>query len=144
VLSPRSDRPGVPTPQSRKLGLKSGSAVELVDAPEDFALVDLPPGCTVERLSSAQMRRRRPAATAEVTLGFVRDRADLEALADAISLRGGVASLWLCWPRRAGGHESDLTDELVRAAGLSLGLVDTKVAAINEHWSGLRFSPRRS
>lgn len=82
---------------------------------------------------------------ADLTLAFVRDRGELDALVRAITAyRRGLAPLWLCWPRRAGGHESDLTDSIVRAAGLSLGLVDTKVAALNEDWSALRFSTRRA
>jgi hypothetical protein len=44
--------------------------------------------------------------------------------------------LWIAWPRRAGGHESDITDNLIRIEILEMGLVDTKVAAIDEHWSG--------
>jgi len=52
--------------------------------------------------------------------------------------------LWICWPRRAGGHKSDLTDGDVRRAGLALGLVDNKVAAVDADWSGLRFVRRRA
>jgi hypothetical protein len=125
--------------------LKSGCVVVLLCAPEDFTLEDPPAGCLVERWNSAPTPRERRAAPADVTLGFAHDRAELEALLRAIARDSRtVAPLWLCWPRRAGGHESDLTDELVRAAGLSLGLVDTKVAAVDENWSGLRFSTRGS
>jgi hypothetical protein len=52
-------------------------------------------------------------------------------------------SLWLAWPRRAGGHESDITDNLVREAALPLGLVDVKVAALDHDWSSLRFVWRK-
>ena len=48
-------------------------------------------------------------------------------------------ALWVAWPRRAAGHQSDLTDTVVRREGLALGVVDVKVAAIDEDWSGLRF-----
>jgi hypothetical protein len=97
----------------------------------------------VERRNSAQLRRRDPKTSADVTLAFVRDRGGLDDFVRAIATRSSrVAPLWLCWPRRAGGHESDLTDDVVRAAGLSLGLVDTKVAAVDRDWSGLRFSKR--
>ena len=47
-------------------------------------------------------------------------------------------AIWAAWPRRAGGHASDITDNVVRGYALDLGLVDVKVAAIDEDWSGLR------
>jgi len=46
--------------------------------------------------------------------------------------------VWAAWPRRAGGHDSDITDNVVRRHALGLGLVDVKVAAIDEDWSGVR------
>ena len=46
--------------------------------------------------------------------------------------------MWALWPRRAGGHDSDITDSVVRGYALDLGLVDVKVAAVDEDWSGLR------
>ena len=49
-----------------------------------------------------------------------------------------AGALWAAWPRRAAGHDSDITDNVVRACALDLGLVDVKVAAIDEDWSGLR------
>ena len=54
-----------------------------------------------------------------------------------------AASLWLAWPRRAGGHHSDLTDQLLRDVLLPFGLVDVKVAALDHDWSGLKFVWRR-
>jgi hypothetical protein len=47
-------------------------------------------------------------------------------------------ALWVAWPRRAGGHDSDITDREIRALALPLGLVDVKVAALDQDWSGLR------
>ena len=52
-------------------------------------------------------------------------------------------ALWVAWPRRAAGHESDITDVIVRESALPLGIVDVKVAAIDEDWSGLRFVWRK-
>ncbi len=49
-----------------------------------------------------------------------------------------AGALWAAWPRRAAGHASDITDNVVRAHALDLGLVDVKVAAIDQDWSGLR------
>ena len=59
----------------------------------------------------------------------------LPALAERIFPAGAV---WVAWPRRAGGHTSDITDNVVRGHALPIGLVDVKVAAINDDWSGLR------
>jgi hypothetical protein len=131
--------------QSRKLGLKDESVVALIDAPTEFQLADPPPGCTVERVRSTHKRELARVRRADVAIAFARSRHDLSDLADALaSYSSSLAPLWLCWPRRAGRHISDLSDELVRAAGLSLGLVDTKVAALDADWSSLRFSSRRT
>ena len=88
-------------------------------------------------------RSRRPAG-ADVTIAFYRQLSRLQAdAADLVAALGPESSLWLAWPRRAGGHESDITDTEVRAALLPTGLVDTKVAALDEDWSGLKFVWRK-
>jgi hypothetical protein len=113
----------------RKIGIKAGQRVLLCGAPGDWELDDLPPGVTVTR----------SAATADVVLAFFRSAGDLAAeigaLASAIMPAG---SLWVAWPRRAAGHTSDITDNVVRATVLPLGLVDVKVAALGQDWSGLK------
>jgi hypothetical protein len=55
-----------------------------------------------------------------------------------------AGALWIAWPRRAGGHDSDITENLIRERALPLGVVDVKVAAIDEDWSGLRLVWRLS
>jgi hypothetical protein len=62
---------------------------------------------------------------------------------DVSAVLGPEDSLWLVWPRRAAGHVSDVTDGLVREVVLRTGLVDVKVAAVGEDWSGLRFVWRK-
>jgi hypothetical protein len=57
--------------------------------------------------------------------------------------RGANGQIWLAWPKRSSGIASDLDDSVVRAIGLATGLVDNKVCAIDETWSGLRFVARR-
>lgn len=87
--------------------------------------------------------KRRLGTGADVVLLFVRAAAEL---GDVHELEGHLRdtdALWVLWPRRAAGHESDVTDELVRAAVLPTGLVDVKVAAVGEDWSGLRFVWRK-
>ena len=78
-------------------------------------------------------------APADVIVAFFARAAEigarLPALAERIYPAGAV---WAAWPRRAGGHTSDITDDVVREHALALGLVDVKVAAIDDDWSGLR------
>ena len=65
---------------------------------------------------------------------------DISSLAGAITTDG---SLWIAWPRKAAGYQSDLTDNVVRAAALALGLVDAKVAALDTNWSALKMVWRK-
>ena len=121
------------TPLVRKLGIKPDSRVGLIAAPEDFerALGELPPGVVI---------RRRAVGSLEVIVAFAVWRAELERrlprLRDALVPAGG---LWIAWPKRTSGLASDLSDGVVREVGLAAGLVDNKVCAIDETWSGLRF-----
>ena len=85
------------------------------------------------------MSRRRSSVPSDVVIAFFTELGQLEddigALATSINTKG---SLWIAWPRRAGGHTSDITDNAVRAAALALGLVDVKVAALDDDWSALK------
>lgn len=125
------------TPLARKLGVKAGGRVLLVDAPPGWLIPDPPPGVSqMQVMPPVQPSRdRRP----DVVVAFFREAAELERavqpLGAAIFPDGMV---WIAWPRRAGGHQSDITEDLIRSLALPLGLVDTKVAAIDEDWSGLR------
>lgn len=118
------------TPQARKLGLKPGLRVTLVDAPPGWALDDPP---AIELVDDGP---------ADVLLAFVRSAADLDPAAWGARIFPDGA-LWVLWPRRAAGHVSDITDNTVRAAVLPLGLVDVKVAAVDDDWSGLKIVWRR-
>ena len=84
--------------------------------------------------------RRRAAGECDVIVAFFQRRAALErrlpALRRALDVDGG---LWIAWPKRASGVATDLGDGPVRELGLAAGLVDNKVCAIDETWSGLRF-----
>jgi len=123
------------TPLARKLGIRPGDLVALVGAPRGWTVPDLPEGARV---------RRTLGAGAEVVIAFVRRAADLEAVVGNVAaVLGPEEALWLLWPRRAGGHDSDVTDNLLREVVLPTGLVDVKVAAVGEDWSGLRFVWRR-
>ncbi|HLN43285.1 MAG TPA: DUF3052 domain-containing protein [Acidimicrobiales bacterium] len=123
------------TPLARKLGIRPGDLVALVGAPRGWTVPDLPQGARV---------RRTLGAGAEVVIAFVRRAANLEAVVgNAAAVLGPEEALWLLWPRRAGGHDSDVTENLLREVVLPTGLVDVKVAAVGEDWSGLRFVWRR-
>lgn len=81
---------------------------------------------------------------ADVVIAFAREAAEvtplLEGFEDDVFPAG---ALWIAWPRRAGGHTSDITDAVVREAALARRLVDVKVAAIDSDWSGLKLVWRK-
>lgn len=117
------------TPQARKLGLKPGSRVRIDQPPDGWAL-DQPPDLLVVAEPEA----------ADLIVSFFRTAAELPdrlpALAEAIYPHG---ALWVAWPRRAAGHRSDITENLLREHALPLGIVDVKVAALDSDWSALKF-----
>lgn len=127
------------TPLARKLGLKENHRVLLVGAPDGWTVEDLPAGVRVERTGVRGTPAARRVEGADVVVAFFREGAAMDATVPALAprLRPG-ATLWVAWPRRAAGHSSDITDNAVRAVALPLGLVDVKVAALGEDWSGLR------
>jgi hypothetical protein len=114
------------TPQVRKLGIKPGMRVGFVDAPGGWQLADPPPF------------DEAAGGPADVLIWFVRAAADLGAAAALGERIFPDGALWIAWPRRAAGHTSDVTENGIRDAVLPLGLVDVKVAAIDEDWSGLK------
>ena len=116
-------------PQAAKLGLRPGQRVHLHHPPPGWYLADPPDG-----LADAG-----PDGPADLIISFFSAAADIPA--ELGRLAGRVypdGALWVAWPRRAGGHRSDITDSVVRREALSIGLVDVKVAAIDDDWSGLR------
>jgi hypothetical protein len=121
------------TPLVRKLGVKPEARLGLIGAAGEFdeTLGELPPG--------VQVRRRLGGRPFDVIVAFYKRRAELErrlpALAGALDPAGG---LWIAWPKRASGVVTDVTEDVVRRLGLATGLVDNKVCAIDETWSGLR------
>ncbi len=120
------------TPLPKKLGIKEGSTIAFSGAPPEFAtaLGELPGAVTV---------KRRLAGPLDVAVAFFTRRAELErrlaTLRRAIHPDGG---LWIAWPKRSSGVATDLTEDVVRELALAGGLVDNKVCAIDETWSGLR------
>ncbi len=116
------------TPQARKLGLKPGMRVRLDGAPVGWRLEGPPP-----------LEPVAPGKPADLILLFLREAAGIERrLRECGELIRPAGMLWVAWPRKAAGHVSDLGDTVIRDSALPLGLVDTKVAAIDEDWSGLK------
>ena len=121
------------TPLPKKLGIKPDARVLLVSAPDGFdeTLGALPEGVRL---------LRRTASSLDVVVLFSHREADLRRrlpkLADALA---PAAGLWLAWPKKASKVPTDLSFDVVQAAGLGLGLVDNKVCAVDEVYSGLRF-----
>jgi len=122
------------TPLAKKLLIKPGTVVALVGAPEGFeaTLGELPPGAALRR-----GRRGKP----QQALWFVRTRRELER--DMERMAAFVPNgLWIAWPKGSSGVATDVHREAVREAGLAAGMVDHKVCAIDDTWSGLRFVRR--
>jgi len=120
---------------AQKLGIEAASTVAVVDPPRDFLAVlgDLPAG--VEFAED----ERAPAA---LTLCFVQDLPSLQARMSELRPRARTSKLWFCW-RKGKSAASGLSDNSIRATGISLGLVDYKVCSLNLVWSGMLFAPRR-
>ena len=119
-MSPTAGYSGTPLP--KKLGIKDDSRLLVLGGPQGLGLPDLPSG-----------------PPNDVVLSFHTARADLEravpTLIAALDVDGG---LWICWPKKASKVPTDITEDTVREVFLPLGLVDNKVCAIDDLWSGLR------
>ncbi len=124
------------TPLYRKLGIKEDARLALLAAPHGFdeVLAPLPDGVTI-------LRRLGP--DLDVAVLFVTERRELERrfapVAAAIQPAG---ALWVAWPKKVSGMASDLKEQTVMEVGLATGMVDNKVCAVDDVWSGLRFVVR--
>jgi len=131
-VPPTSVPPGYSlTPLAKKLGIREGSTVALVGAPREFTIPHLPPGVAIRRSARGQ---------SDVTLWFVKSAVELGKRIGEMALRADKGALWICWPKLASGVSSDVTESSVRTAALASGLVDFKIGAIDQTWSGLRFA----
>lgn len=121
------------TPLIRKLGIREGFRAAFVNAPKDFDK-DLGP------LPASVHLLRRPARPMDFVLLFTKSAAALEKdFARIAGLLSPSGMIWVAWPKKASGVVTDLSDNNVRQIGLSAGLVDVKVCAVNDVWSGLKF-----
>ena len=125
------------TPLVRKLGYKAGMRVLHTGAPEGFAdlLGALPDAITV---------LERPADDLDLAMLFVTQRRELErGLATLHPKLQPAGMIWVAWPKRASKLPTDVTEDVVRDVALPRGLVDVKVCAIDEVWSGLKLVIRK-
>src|SRR5471030_1088908 len=119
------------TPLWKKLGVRVGERLLLLGAPRGWEIAELPEGVSTTRRSL-----KAPGdAPAETIIAFV---AALASLQETIAMLGPRVfpdgAIWVAWPRRAGGHESGVRERDIRDIALPLGLVDVKVAALDEDW----------
>jgi len=124
------------TPLARKLGIGAGTKVFVQGAPHPYKemIAPVPEGVTVSR----------NAGTAAVIHCFVTRRADLERnLQQVRKTMMSDAAVWISWPKKASKVVTDITEDIVREVCLPLGLVDIKVCAVDETWSGLKLMIRR-
>ena len=121
-------------PLAEKLGIRPGTSLLVLNAPEGFQVEGLPSGVRIAHATRG---------TADVILAFFTRRADLTRRVERLRrLMGPASGLWIAWPKRSSGVETDLTEDVVREIALENGLVDNKVCAIDDTWSGLRLVVR--
>jgi hypothetical protein len=122
------------TPLVKKLGFKPGFRVAFVNAPDEFAgeLSELP--------QDTQILRGILRSPLDLVILFVNSQKAMKTqfpnLAKKLANNG---TLWVSWPKKSSGVVTDLSENIIRDIGLAAGLVDVKVCAVNEVWSGLKF-----
>lgn len=124
-------------PLAKKLAITRDQITRLVSAPDDFETIigALPPGAVLTR---------RPLRSPDLTIWFVKSRAELARKIPGKAKATGHGRLWIAWPKKTIRTTTDLSQTLVRQAGLSNGLVDYKICSINETWSALLFARRHA
>ena len=125
------------TPLTTKLGLKEGETLVLVNAPEGIEAFMAP-------LPAASALSRRLAASNRLVLLFCQDTAALKKSLSAMAKKlHADGSLWISWPKKSSPLFVDLTEDGIRTIVLQTGLVDVKVCAVNDDWSGLKLMVRK-
>ena len=121
------------TPLVKKLGIKPGSRIFIIGAPDDFE-------ATLGELPGGVLQVDTLAGPLDFIHFFTKERAELEA--QFPSLKAALAPdgmLWISWPKKAAKVPTDLDENIIRQIGLAQGLVDVKVAAVDNVWSALKF-----
>jgi hypothetical protein len=120
------------TPLVKKLGIKPGFNIAFISAPSGYANeLDLPPDVTINSRSG------KPLDFAQL---FVKSEKELkEKFSEYAKRLHAAGMLWVSWPKKSSGVTTDLSENIVRDIGLAAGLVDIKICAVDEVWSGLKF-----
>jgi hypothetical protein len=124
------------TPLAKKLGIKDDFRAALLHVPDEVKteLRDALGKCRLQRISGDTGR------DLDFIFLFVRSRAGLELeLLPAAKALAPAGMLWISWPKKSSGVPTDLTEDVIRQSGLDAGLVDVKVCAVTDVWSGLKF-----
>ncbi len=138
VVVPESSFAGYAgAPLVKKLGIRPHMRVALLNPPPGF--VQNLPGLPEDVTWCSQ-----PGVLCDLVIWFIRTRQELDQGLAQVQPGIGKAGLWVVWPKKTSGVESDLTQVIVRKTGLAAGLVDYKVSAIDDTWTGLRFAVRKS
>jgi len=123
-------------PLVEKLGIKAGASDAIVNAPKGYDRI-------LGKLPSRVTRKASAVGPLDFVQFFTKEKREVErrfaALARALA-PGGM--LWISWPKKSSGVPTDLTEDVIRGVGLAHGLVDVKVAAVDDVWSGLKFVRR--
>ena len=121
------------TPLARKLGIKEGSRIALINAPKNFQ-------SELKELPDNVQFIKRPTKSLDIILFFVlTERALTRDFAKFSALLSANGMIWIAWPKKSSGVATDLSFDRVQRIGLDAGLVDVKICAIDETWSGLKF-----
>jgi hypothetical protein len=124
------------TPLPKKLGIKNGFRICLVNAPADVR-------AELREAMSACVVVRKPSGLLDFVIFFTKSRAELSREFSRLAKYLETAGiLWVSWPKKSSGVATDVDENVVREVGLTAGLVDVKVCAISEVWSGLKFVRR--
>jgi hypothetical protein len=123
------------TPLPKKLGIKAGFRVQLANAPAEVR--------TELRAELAECETVKQGGALDFAMIFTKSRAELaKEFSRTAKLLAPAGMLWVSWPKKSSGVETDLDGNVVREIGLAAGLVDVKVCAVTDVWSGLKFVRR--
>ena len=133
--------PGSPgysgTPLAKKLGIKAGSRVFIAGAPDGYLEL-------LEPLPDGVAFTRRVSAAVDIAQVFTAKRSDLVRHLDSLrKVLKPEAAIWVSWPKKASGVATEVTEQTIRDVALPIGLVDIKVCAVTDVWSGLKLVVRK-
>ena len=135
------------TPLAKKLGIEDGTTILTVNAPENYPeLLDpLPANVEINDISSAKMQKpAQSRCEIDILHVFTNTREGLfKSVSDAKQLIKQDGAIWVSWYKKAAKLPTEITEDTVREAAFPLGLVDVKVCAVDEKWSGLKLVIRK-